>query len=138
MKTLKSLSKNISGNPNLRFQSPTPFLKSFVFMNMKKVIKLTESDLINVVKKIIKENYGEMGDNPPSNLNKFINDFISNVDNSIIISMLYRMLENDKFVKFGKKIYSFTDEEKEKLEQIKPLLYSLVDTISEIRKIQKM
>ena len=69
--------------------------------------------------------------------NKFIQDFIENVNNPIMMSMFYRMLDTDKFIKFGKEIYSFTDEEKEKLEKIKPLFDNLVETISKIKNIEK-
>ena len=70
-------------------------------------------------------------------LDGFVKEFISGLDNPIIMSMFYRMLDSNSFVKFGREIYSFTDEEKEKLEKIKPLLNDLVDTVSKIKNIQK-
>ena len=76
-------------------------------------------------------------DNTPFGFNKFIQDFIENVNNPIMMSMFYRMLDTDNFIKFGKEIYSFTDDEKEKLEKIKPLFDNLVETISKIKNIEK-
>ena len=70
-------------------------------------------------------------------LGEFIDEFIKGIDNPIIMSMYRRMLDSNSFVKFGREIYSFTDEEKEKLEKIKPLLDNLTDTIAKIRDIQK-
>ena len=75
--------------------------------------------------------------NTPFGFNKFIQDFIENVNNPIMMSMFYRMLDTNKFIKFGKEVYSFTDEEKEKLEKIKPLFDNLVETISKIKNIEK-
>jgi len=77
---------------------------------------------------------------PPleSNLQKFINDFISNMNNTIIMSMFYRMLDSGNFVKFGKDVYSFNEEEKEKLEEIKPLFDELVAIVSKIKHISNI
>ena len=61
---------------------------------MKKVIKLTESDLTNVVKRIISESYGAGGD-----LYSSINDLIDNfegIDESEIISVLESILNHHK------------------------------------------
>jgi hypothetical protein len=70
-------------------------------------------------------------------LDVFVEQFISGLDNPIMMNMFYRMLDTNSFVKFGQEIYSFTDEEKEKLEKIKPLLDDLVNTVSKIKNIQK-
>ena len=51
--------------------------------------------------------------------------------------MFFRMLDTNSFMKFGQVIFTFTDEEKEKLEKIKPLLDDLVKTVSNIKKIQR-
>lgn len=70
-------------------------------------------------------------------LDGFVEQFIKGLDNPIIMSMFYRMLDTNSFVKFGQEIFTFSDEEKEKLEKIKPLLDDLVNTVSKIKNIQK-
>lgn len=70
-------------------------------------------------------------------LNEFIEQFIGGLDNPFILSMFFRMLDTNSFMKFGQVIFTFTDEEKEKLEKIKPLLDDLVKTVSNIKKIQR-
>ncbi|NPV13129.1 MAG: hypothetical protein HPY57_15285 [Ignavibacteria bacterium] len=85
-----------------------------------------------------KESNINLGDSKLKNfgLDEFIKQFIRGLDNPIIMSMFYRMLDTNSFTKFGQKIFTFTDEEKEKLEKIKPLLDDLVNTVSKIKNIQ--
>ena len=61
---------------------------------MKKVIKLTESDLTNVVKRIISESYGAGGD-LYSSINDLIDSF-EGIDESEIISVLESILNHHK------------------------------------------
>lgn len=70
-------------------------------------------------------------------LDEFVEQFIKGLDNPIIMSVYNRMLDTNSFVKFGRELYSFTDDEKEKLEKIKPLLDNLVNRISKIKEIQR-
>lgn len=65
--------------------------------------------------------------------NKFINDFIDSVGNPIIMSMLFRMMDTDEYKKFGVEVYKFTDLEKERLNEVKPLLDDLVKIVAEIK-----
>lgn len=70
-----------------------------------------------------------------TDLDRFVDDFLNGMSNPFIMSMLYRMLDTNSFVKFGKTIYSFSTEELEKLEEIKPKLDELVRITSEIKDI---
>ncbi len=86
-----------------------------------------------------KEPNRNLGDSKLKNfgLDKFVEQFINGLDNPIIMSMFYRMLDTNSFTKFGKEIFTFSDEEKEKLEKIKPLFDDLIETMSKIKNIQK-
>ncbi len=87
-----------------------------------------------------KKKYKHFGDDiksPSLGLDVFVKDFINSINNPIIMSMFYRMLDTNKFTKFGTEIYTFTDEEKEKLKKIKPLFDSLVDIVSKIKNIEQ-
>lgn len=70
-----------------------------------------------------------------TDLDRFIDDFLNGLGNPFIMNMLYRMLDTNSFVKMGKTIYSFSAEELEKLEEIKPKLDELVRVTSEIKNI---
>jgi hypothetical protein len=68
-----------------------------------------------------------------SGLQQFLEEFLNNINNKFILSTLYRMLETGKFFKEGREIFILTDEEKNRLNELKPLLDNLINDISKIK-----
>ena len=77
------------------------------------------------------------GPRPKTDLDRFIDDFIGGVGNVFIMSTLHRMLDTNQFIKFNKIVYTFTDDEIEKLNRLKPYFDQLVEVTSHIKKIQE-
>jgi len=66
---------------------------------------------------------------------KFLEDFISHLDNPIMMSMFYRMMDSGQFVKNGVEVYKLSQEDKKKLKKLMPVFDSLVNNIADIKKI---
>jgi len=82
----------------------------------------------------LNEEIGPNRDLIKNGLQLFLEEIINNIGNVFIISSLYRMLESGSFVKGGKEIFILTEEEKLRLNEIKPLIDKLIDDVSEIKK----
>lgn len=65
----------------------------------------------------------------------YLEDFLKGIDNIFIVSTLYRMLETGKFIKHGEEIYTLTDDEKQRLTELKPVLDNLIKNVSEIKDV---
>ena len=65
-------------------------------------------------------------------LHDFVDAFLNNLNNPIVMNMYVRMLDDNSFTKHGAQAFNFSPEELEKLNEIKPSLYDLLYSIREI------
>jgi len=89
---------------------------------MKKIVRLTESDLIRLVKKVLNENVGDE--------RRGIGNFLKTDDYKIKIKKLPNYLINiqDSAVNYWEETQDVFDYEKEELDKNKPL-FSITDNV---------
>jgi hypothetical protein len=63
---------------------------------MKKVVKLTESDLTKLVKRVMNENLSDRKGDLYSSINKLIEREFDDVESSVIVDVLSDILDNHK------------------------------------------
>lgn len=63
---------------------------------MKKIVKLTESDLANMVKRVMNEDLSDRKGDLYSSINKLIDREFDDVESSVIVDVLSNILDSHK------------------------------------------
>lgn len=105
---------------------------------MRKTLRLNEDQLTTLIAKIVNEQLGG-NDYDGGELQRFADDYISNINHGFYRMAFSRALETGDYEGYLKKVtdkpYEFTDSEKEKLNQLKPLFDRLANTVARIDQI---
>lgn len=105
---------------------------------MRKTLRLNEDQLTTLIGKIVNEQLGGH-DYDGGELQRFANDYIDNINNGYYRMVFSKALETDNYGgnlnKVTDRPYEFTDSEKEKMNQLKPLFERLSNTVARIDQI---
>ena len=102
---------------------------------MIKTIRLNENQLATLIGKIVNEQFSAHNSNG-GELLRFANDYIENINDGYHRMMYTKALEFDDYGDFLKNLtdqpYEFTDEEKRKLDRLKPVFEQLSNAVAKI------